>query len=85
MLSAILEREYKIDTTSWWLGEEESYVELSCTKLSVETITEVEERCNKLIRDAIPVTVKVCEKGDPNLDAVSKLNFPNEILLEFYE
>lgn len=70
LLSAILEREHKIDTTSWWLGEEESYVELNCTKLPLNLIKQVEERCNDLIRSAIPVSVKVCNRGDPDLDEV---------------
>ncbi|XP_077290400.1 alanyl-tRNA editing protein Aarsd1 [Arctopsyche grandis] len=78
LLSAILEREHKIDTTSWWLGEEESHVELNCTKLPLDLIKKVEERCNDLIRSAIPVSVKVCNKGDPGLDEAHTRGLPED-------
>lgn len=57
-------------TTAWWLGEEESHIELDCTSISREIIDKVEEKCNKAIRDGVPVNVKVCEKNDPSLSEV---------------
>merc|ERR1719381_259034 len=41
-----------------------SYIELD--KLpSQEVLVSVEERCNQVIRDALPVTVSLLEVGDP--------------------
>lgn len=71
LLSAILEKEHNLPTTSWWLGAEECYVELDSTKVSDKTIQAVEDKCNELIRDAIPVNVKFCKANDPELDEVN--------------
>ncbi|KAI5637492.1 alanyl-tRNA editing protein Aarsd1 [Phthorimaea operculella] len=68
LLSAILEKEHNLPTTSWWLGAEESYVELDSTNVPEDVIAKTEDRCNQLIRQAVPVDVKFCRIDDPSLD-----------------
>ncbi|KAL0822231.1 hypothetical protein ABMA28_004360 [Loxostege sticticalis] len=80
LLSAILEKEYNLPTTSWWLGAEESYVELESVKVSSEIIQAAENRCNTLIRDAIPVNVKICKANDPALDKAHTRGLPEDCM-----
>ncbi|MCP6199154.1 hypothetical protein NL445_29400, partial [Klebsiella pneumoniae] len=68
LLSAILEKHHSLPTTSWWLGADESYVEIDSTKVSEQQINATENYCNELIRAAVPVTVKICKSNDPDLN-----------------
>ncbi len=79
-LSAILERDFGLPTTSWWMSERESsspysaapcFVELAGTPTE-EVVAEAEERCNSAIRDALDVTVRMCQVGDPELTEVKR-------------
>ncbi|KAK9880837.1 hypothetical protein WA026_013163 [Henosepilachna vigintioctopunctata] len=63
LLSAILEREYNMQTVSWWLGEDVSYVELDTTSLNNHLIGEIEEKANALIREGRKVTVTVYDEN----------------------
>lgn len=49
-----------------------SYIELD-RPVPPETCQQVEDRCNRAIRDAVPVTVSVYQHGDPQLDTVKIL------------
>ncbi|XP_045767010.1 alanine--glyoxylate aminotransferase 2, mitochondrial [Maniola jurtina] len=80
LLSAILEKEHNLPTTSWWLGAEESYVELDSTSIAESVVKVVEERCNDLIRRAIPVSVKMCKANDPNLDEAHTRGLPKDCM-----
>ncbi|CAH0398907.1 unnamed protein product [Chilo suppressalis] len=80
LLSAILEKEHNLPTTSWWLGAEECYVELNSTKVNNDVIQATEDRCNALIREAIPVNVKFCKINDPNLDEAHTRGLPKDCI-----
>ncbi|XP_045536196.1 alanyl-tRNA editing protein Aarsd1 [Papilio machaon] len=80
LLSAILEKEYTLPTTSWWLGAEESYVELDASSVSEDVIRNVENRCNDLIRDAVPVNVKFCKANDPDLNEAHTRGLPKDCM-----
>ncbi|CAG4946540.1 unnamed protein product [Parnassius apollo] len=80
LLSAILENEYSLPTTSWWLGAEESYVELETTCVEEDIIKKVEARCNSLIRDAVPVKVKLCKANDPDLNEAHTRGLPKDCM-----
>ncbi|XP_023331171.1 alanyl-tRNA editing protein Aarsd1-A [Eurytemora carolleeae] len=81
LVSAVLEREYNINTTAWWMAESSenkvglSYIELD-KPVPPETLSLVEERCNSAIQDAIPVSVKLFQIGDPELDAAHTRGLP---------
>ncbi|XP_073946789.1 alanyl-tRNA editing protein Aarsd1-like [Choristoneura fumiferana] len=74
LLSAVLEKEYNLPTTSWWLGADECHVELDALKVADDVITAAEARCNDLIRQGLAVKVKFLKMGDPDLDEVKKYN-----------
>ncbi|KPJ10137.1 Alanyl-tRNA editing protein Aarsd1 [Papilio machaon] len=80
LLSAILEKEYTLPTTSWWLGAEESYVEVDASSVSENVIRNVENRCNDLIRDAVPVNVKFCKANDPDLNEAHTRGLPKDCM-----
>lgn len=65
LLSAIFEREYNVETISWWLGSEVSYIEINPqVNLTSEQITHVERICNEAIAAATPVTVHILHDKD---------------------
>ncbi|VVC99283.1 unnamed protein product [Leptidea sinapis] len=78
LLSAILENEQNLVTTSWWLGAYESYIELDSTNVSPMVLENTEKRCNELIREAIPVCVKFCKADDPSLDVAHTRGLPKD-------
>ncbi|KAG5886566.1 hypothetical protein JTB14_011278 [Gonioctena quinquepunctata] len=65
LLSAVLEKQFKYPTVSWWLGEEDSYVELETTKISESDIQETEDICNDYIRQGKSVAVTIYSKDTP--------------------
>ncbi|CAB3220365.1 unnamed protein product [Arctia plantaginis] len=79
LLSALLDKE-NIFTTSWWLGADESYVELDSTKVTNEIIKATEDKCNELIRAAVPVNVKFCKSNDPELDEAHTRGLPKDCM-----
>ncbi|XP_049863039.1 alanyl-tRNA editing protein Aarsd1 isoform X1 [Schistocerca gregaria] len=78
LLSAVGETEFNCPTTSWWLGEETSYVELATTSLTQSIVDKWEAIVNEKIRLALPVTVKVYSKGDPWLDEAHTRGLPKD-------
>ncbi|XP_074038917.1 alanyl-tRNA editing protein Aarsd1-B [Leptinotarsa decemlineata] len=65
LLSAVLEKDLKITTVSWWLGEEVSYVELDIQQLSGNDIKRTEDVCNEYIREGRNVAVSIYSKDTP--------------------
>uniref|UniRef100_A0A2A4JNL3 Threonyl/alanyl tRNA synthetase SAD domain-containing protein n=1 Tax=Heliothis virescens TaxID=7102 RepID=A0A2A4JNL3_HELVI len=80
LLSAILEKEHNLPTTSWWLGSDECYVELDSVNVTDEVIKAAEDRCNQLIMDAIPVEVKICQADDPDLNEAHTRGLPEDCI-----
>ncbi|XP_066152137.1 alanyl-tRNA editing protein Aarsd1-B isoform X2 [Euwallacea fornicatus] len=63
LVTAVIDREFKYSTVSWWLGEEVSYIELDTPKITDEEIREAENKINSLIRDGKRVSVEVYTEG----------------------
>lgn len=80
LLSAILEKEHNLPTTSWWLGSDESYVELDTVKVSSDVINATEKRCNDLIKEAVPVDVKICKVSDPDVNEAHTRGLPKDCM-----
>ncbi|CAH1968839.1 unnamed protein product [Acanthoscelides obtectus] len=59
LITAIIDREFKIQTVSWYLGEEVSYIEIETPSFTREQIQKVEDICNELIRSRKSVSVSV--------------------------
>ena len=74
---------------SWWLAENSankvgvSYIELD-KPVSEASLVTVQERCNEVIRTALPVNVANYNVGDPELDKVHMLmlNTPGPIYIK---
>ncbi|GJQ77226.1 hypothetical protein Trydic_g14895 [Trypoxylus dichotomus] len=64
LITAIIDREFKYSTVSWWLGEEVSHVELDTTSITSEQIKKAEEIVNELIREGRKVTVDIIKAGE---------------------
>lgn len=74
LISAILERDYNLQTLSWWLGADVSYIQLDTqAKITNDQINKVERACNDLIAAATPVTVNV-------LKSLNDENAPDEVV-----
>lgn len=72
LLSAIAESEkFGWETTSWWLGEETSYVELDNEQLTIEKVQQLEQIINENIRKGLNVQVHISENNE-NADAKTR-------------
>lgn len=71
LISAIFDREHNIETKSWSLGSDISYIEIdSKINLSSDQIAQVENRCNELIAASIGVSVLIStDKNKINEDS----------------
>ncbi|CAB0009555.1 unnamed protein product [Nesidiocoris tenuis] len=78
LITAIADAMFGYATTSWWLGEEVSHIELNTTSLSQEQVEQLERAVNEKIREALPVTVAVLQNGDPQLDAATTRGLPKD-------
>ncbi|CAG9862172.1 unnamed protein product [Phyllotreta striolata] len=72
LLSAILEQHFKANTVSWWLGEEDSYVELDVPTLKEDDLKRAECMVNDYIRQGRDVTVTVYPMDTPE-DVLEKV------------
>ncbi|XP_063704698.1 alanyl-tRNA editing protein Aarsd1 [Culicoides brevitarsis] len=78
LITALFDREFKIPTKSWWLGERTSYVDLDAKDVTQEQISHVERICNELIAAATPVRVDVYQPDDPILQS-DELRAPRDL------
>ncbi|XP_058119082.1 alanyl-tRNA editing protein Aarsd1 [Anopheles ziemanni] len=69
LITAIFDREFQLNTKSWWLGTDSSYIVLDAKDVTREQVERVEKICNQLIIDCTPVGVKVYEPNDPALQS----------------
>lgn len=67
LITAIFDREFGVNTKSWWLGTEDSYVDLDAKDVTREQLDKVERICNQLIVDCTAVSVAVYQPDDPAL------------------
>lgn len=79
LITAIINAEYKIDTTAWWLGDKICHVELDTTKFTEEQIEKVEKLVNEKILEQIPVEVKLYEIGDKALENARTRGLPDDV------
>ncbi|XP_025830493.1 alanyl-tRNA editing protein Aarsd1-B-like [Agrilus planipennis] len=64
LITAIIDREFKFPTVSWWLGEEVSHIELDTPFITPEQISSAEEIVNELIRSGKKVSVEVIKESN---------------------
>lgn len=74
LVTAIFERDYNIDTISWSLGAEVSYIEIDAKiNVTAEQISNAEKLCNELIAAATPVHVDI-------IDNLNQVDAPAEVM-----
>jgi len=78
LITAIADGLFGFKTTSWWLGESVSHIELDTVRLSDDQMSQIETRVNEKIREAISVEVKVYEEGDTTLHEVRTRGLPED-------
>ncbi|KAK9730161.1 Threonyl and Alanyl tRNA synthetase second additional domain [Popillia japonica] len=79
LITAIIDREFKYSTVSWWLGEEVSHIELDTTSLTNEEIKKAEVIVNELIREGRKVTVDVINAEEQvNLNDIHARGLPKD-------
>lgn len=61
---------YGYATTSWYLAEAVSHIELNTDQMTEEEVAKVEEVANQKIREATPVSIREFEASDPELKEV---------------
>lgn len=81
LITAIFDREFGYSTKSWWLGSEDSFVDLDTKDVTKEQLVKVETICNQLIVDCTPVDVKVYQPDDPALksEATRTRGLPEDV------
>jgi len=65
LISGTLERDFGIKTLSWWLGEENCYIELDAPSLAQNVINAVEATVNELIREGTQVKIDLYNQDTP--------------------
>ncbi|XP_075225332.1 alanyl-tRNA editing protein Aarsd1 [Lycorma delicatula] len=78
LISAVIDRDFGYSTTSWWLGQDISHIELDIPNLKEEEILNIENVANEFIRNSTPVTVAECDTNDPILKEVRSRGLPDD-------
>ncbi|XP_014276906.1 alanyl-tRNA editing protein Aarsd1-A [Halyomorpha halys] len=78
LITAIADAEFGYGTTSWWLGEEISHLELDTQEITEEQINKLEYLVNEKIRQSVPVDVTVYEENDPFLSETRTRGLPKD-------
>uniref|UniRef100_A0A146L2H2 Alanyl-tRNA editing protein Aarsd1-B n=1 Tax=Lygus hesperus TaxID=30085 RepID=A0A146L2H2_LYGHE len=78
LVTAIADSMLGYPTTSWWLGEDVSHIELDTNKLTQDEVDKLEEAVNEKIREALPVHATVLKDGDPALDSTRTRGLPKD-------
>lgn len=79
LITAIINENYKIDTTAWWLGEKVCHIELHTTKLTDEQLADIELKCNKKILEEVPVNVKMYDSKDEAILKARTRGLPDDV------
>jgi len=78
LITAIADAMFGFKTTSWWLGELISHIELDTPSMSDDQMLQIENAVNEKIREAVSVEVKVYEEGDKTLREVRTRGLPED-------
>ncbi|CAB4029085.1 Alanyl-tRNA editing Aarsd1, partial [Paramuricea clavata] len=79
LITAIIDKNYGYKTLSWELGKTKTAIDLGCSSLTPDQLSEIEEECNMAIRNHTNVTVHVYESAkDPELQQVRTRGLPDD-------
>ncbi|XP_071530738.1 alanyl-tRNA editing protein Aarsd1-B [Panulirus ornatus] len=80
LITAIADSIYGYATTSWYLAESVSYIELDTEEIPDEEISAVEDAVNQRIRDATAVYVKEYDASDTELKEIRTRGLPDDVV-----
>ncbi|XP_046848732.1 alanyl-tRNA editing protein Aarsd1-like [Xenia sp. Carnegie-2017] len=79
LITAVIDEKYGYKTLSWELGKSKTAIDLDCSKLTSDQMEEIEEECNRIIRNHSDVKVHVYESAkDPELQKVRTRGLPDD-------
>lgn len=64
LISALFEQKFNYVTKAWWLGSDSSYIDIEGQSITDLEMKEIEDLCNKSIRDSLKVKVEIFEKPE---------------------
>ena len=85
LISALFEKLFKIETSSWWMAENDegkvgiSSIEMNVESLCQEQLEAVENACNKAIKDHLDVSVNVYQLDNPALAEAHTRGLPDDM------
>jgi len=79
LITAVADTMFGFPTTSWWLGDEDSHIELDTKEIDDSQIADIEKEVNLKIRENVPVTVDVVELDSPKLKTARGRNLPEDV------
>lgn len=78
LITAIADSLYGYKTTSWELGRQRCTIELDTPVVSAQQAEAIEGEANRLIRQRVPVTVRIIGIDDPEFDQVRSRGLPDD-------
>lgn len=69
LITSIFEQDYNLNTTTWYLGAESSFIELDTKELTAHQLRSAEQRINHIIAEGCPVSVVNVDAGEQNVSA----------------
>lgn len=80
LVTAVADDMYGYATTSWYLAEAVSHIELNTDRMTEEEVAKVEEVANQKIREATPVSIREFEASDPDLKKIRTRGLPEDVV-----
>lgn len=80
LVTAVADNLYGYATTSWYLGDAVSHIELDTDRVTEEEIMKIEEVTNQKIREATPVSIVEYEASDPKLQEIRTRGLPEDVV-----
>lgn len=80
LITAIADNKYNYATTSWYLGENISYIEMDTPQIKSEEMKIIEDEVNEKIRNCTPVTITEYDSQDPKLREVRTRGLPDDVV-----
>ncbi|RWS23331.1 alanyl-tRNA synthetase-like protein [Leptotrombidium deliense] len=79
LISAVARDDFNLLTTSWTLGDTDSYIEIDAPHVENDIVKKLEAVLNEKIKDGIAVKVELYNKNDPEFSKVrSRCEIPDE-------
>lgn len=80
LITAVADDLYGYATTSWYLAEAVSHIELDTDKVTEEEMVKIEDIANQKIREATPVSIVEYEATDPRLKEIRTRGLPEDVV-----